>query len=531
MPELPAFIAIRTAVGTAEETTQGLRRPLPATERSEAIRKIVDALTRHLSGKEVLSKDALVKLVEDLALILKFPPLPQETGRAFIRRLTGFIEALPMPERQLLEKQLAARNLAQRVAVAAAITADRRGAMPPDRTPLRSLPLPAHVPPALPGAKAPVPGDLALLQAMLRKTYGADTESVRIETTSAGAAIEAAHEEAPAGPQRPPKTPMNGPAAPRGAEVAARDASASPLESEMAEMAETPAMTPEGSDNKLPDSEADSAQPSAPRPSQAEDLNGSARAALKDAKPATAENKAAPDDKAAAAEAGAEKLPGGEASEDTEGQPRSAREDDRPRVRMQSAARMAQPPAEALRTIIRDSLALPGTIKSWQPRDTGDTGPAVPLAPKNEAPARPRETTGAIRSAAAAGEPPMDIAPDAETGAPLRDLPPPQAERRTGEDAMAPQGFARVPESGLPREMFPFALVPYPPAEESDADEVNRRKRESESEPEKDARDDEGETESDDRQQGHGAGGEGDQTEERPAADAYDLYRKLGGLA
>ena len=69
MPELPAFIAIRTAVGTAEETTQGLRRPLPATERSEAIRKIVDALTRHLSGREVLSKDALVKLVEDLALI------------------------------------------------------------------------------------------------------------------------------------------------------------------------------------------------------------------------------------------------------------------------------------------------------------------------------------------------------------------------------------------------------------------------------------------------------------------------------
>ncbi|WP_324762706.1 hypothetical protein SO078_01040 [Sinorhizobium meliloti] len=531
MPELPAFIAIRTAVGTAEETTQGLRRPLPATERSEAIRKIVDALTRHLSGREVLSKDALVKLVEDLALILKFPPLPQETGRAFIRRLTGFIEALPMPERQLLEKQLAARNLAQRVAVAAAITADRRGAMPPDRTPLRSLPLPAHAPPALPGAKAPIPGDLALLQAMLRKTYGADTDSVRIETPSAGAAIEAAHEEAPAGPQRSPKTPVNAPAAPRGAEVAARDASASPLESEMAEMAETPAVTPEGSDKQLPDSEADSAQPSAPRSSQAEDLNGSARAVLKDAKPATAENKAAAEDKAAAAEAGAEKLPGGEVSEGTDGPSRSARDDDRPRVRMPSAARMAQPPAEALRMIIRDSLALPETIKSWQPRDTGDTGPAVPLTPKNETPARPRETTGAIRSAAAAGEPPVDIAPDAETGAPLRDQPPPQAERRTGEDAMAPQGFARVPESGLPREMFPFALVPYPPAEESDADEVNRRKRESESEPEKDARDDEGETESDDRQQGHGAGGEGDQIEERPAADAYDLYRKLGGLA
>lgn len=121
MPDLPAFIAIRTAVGSAEETTQGLRRSLPAAERSEAIRQIVDALSRHLSGKEVLSKDALVKLVEDLALILKFPPLPQETGRAFIRRLTGFIEALPMPERLLLEKQLATRSLVQRVAVAATV--------------------------------------------------------------------------------------------------------------------------------------------------------------------------------------------------------------------------------------------------------------------------------------------------------------------------------------------------------------------------------------------------------------------------
>lgn len=161
-----------------------------------------------------------------------------------------------------------------------------------------------------------------------------------------------------------------------------------------------------------------------------------------------------------------------------------------------------------------------------------DAGPAAPLLPpENEAPARPRETAGAVRSAAAASEPPVDAASDTGTDASLPDLPPPQAERRTGEDAMASQGLARVPESGLPREMFPFALVPYPPAEESDADEVDRRKRESEGEPEKDARDDEGERESDDQQQGHAAGGEQDRAEDRPAADAYDLYRKLGGLA
>lgn len=526
MPDLPAFNAIRTAVGTAEETTQDLRRSLPAGERGEAIRKILDALARHLSGKEVLSKDALVRLVEDLALILKFPPLPRETGRAFIRRLTGFIEALPMPERLLLEKHLASRNLAQRITVAVPIAADRRGAMPPDRTPLRSLPLPAHVPAALRGAKIPVPIDLTLLQAMLKKTYGGgDMEDGRAETASKGAAREAAQEADPAEPQRSPKTPANAPPVPRVAEVAVRNASASPIEGETTETTETTATMPEGSDEKLPEGGVDSAEPSEPRRGGAAGLNGSMRAVPEDAKPSTVAGKAA------GAEPGAEDLLDSHGSEGGDGPSRSAGEDERPRARMQSAARTPPPPAEALRAIIRDSLALPGTNKSWQLSGTGEKGAAVPLPPENEAPARPRETNGAARSAAAAVEPRVGAASDAGTDASLPDLPFPEAERQTRGDAVAPQGFTRVPESGLLRELFPFALVPYPPANESDADEMDGRKRKSEGEAEKDARDDEGERESDAQRQGQSAGDEQDQPEERPAGDAFTLYRKLGGLA
>ncbi len=518
---LPAIVAIRTAVATAEETTRVPRHPLPAAERSEAIQKILDALTRHLSGKEVLSKDALVKLVEDLALILKFPPLPRETGRAFIRRLTGFIEALPMPERLLLERQLSTRSLARRVAVAATMPADRRGAIPPDRTPLRSLPLPARVPPLAPhpGAKASLPGELALLQTMFKKVYGGDMDGVHIETTQTGAARE---EAVPAEPGRSPRTPANAPQAPRNAEVATRSTATGALEGKTPE---TLSATVEGSDEKLPENEAGSGGPPAARGTQAAGLNRSVRAVLEDARAATGEGKAA------GAKPGAESPPGNRGFEGADGAPHSTGEDDMPRVRVQSAGRAPQTAAETVKAIIRDSLPLPGTSKGWQAAGAGGTGTAVLPPPESKAAAPPLETTGAMRSAVAGGEPPVDVAPDAEPGATLPDMPPPHPGRKAGEDVVMPQGFARLPESGLPREMVPFALVPYPPAEESDADEVDRRERESESEAERDSRDDEGERKDDDRQQENAAGGERAQAEEQPVADAFDLYRKLGGLA
>ncbi len=94
---------------------------------------------------------------------------PAAGDRTRLRRLTGFIEALPMPERQLLEKQLAARNLAQRVAVAAG-----DNGRPPGRDAARSdpaphLPLP-HTSAGASGRQGTGSGGPRLLQAMLRKT-------------------------------------------------------------------------------------------------------------------------------------------------------------------------------------------------------------------------------------------------------------------------------------------------------------------------------------------------------------------------
>ncbi|WP_370073513.1 hypothetical protein [Sinorhizobium fredii] len=98
---------IRNASTPGDDIVQAVRRVLPpAGQRAEAIQKLLDMLGRHLSGKEVLPRDALVRLIEDLARVLKFPPLPQETGRAFVRRLVEVVEALPLPERLAIERQL-----------------------------------------------------------------------------------------------------------------------------------------------------------------------------------------------------------------------------------------------------------------------------------------------------------------------------------------------------------------------------------------------------------------------------------------
>ncbi|MEY9561533.1 hypothetical protein [Sinorhizobium fredii] len=61
---------IRNASTPGDDIVQAVRRVLPpAGQRAEAIQKLLDMLGRHLSGKEVLPRDALVRLIEDLALL------------------------------------------------------------------------------------------------------------------------------------------------------------------------------------------------------------------------------------------------------------------------------------------------------------------------------------------------------------------------------------------------------------------------------------------------------------------------------
>ena len=90
------------------------------------------------------------------------------------------------------------------------------------------------------------------------------------------------------------------------------------------------------------------------------------------------------------------------------------------------------------------------------------------------------------------------------------------------------QAIALLVESGLP-EIIPFAMVPYLPAKE-DADDGHGK---TDRTPRDDREGDAG-TEPEDRdeeQKGQDPENGGDETAEPPdSSDAYDLYRKLGGL-
>ncbi len=105
------------AAAVVETTTPKDRAPtLPpiriSGRQSEAMLKILETLNRHLVGSEPLPREALVRLLDTLAKVLKFPPLPQESLRDFSRRLAVFLETLPPAVRQAVEKQLGQRNLA-----------------------------------------------------------------------------------------------------------------------------------------------------------------------------------------------------------------------------------------------------------------------------------------------------------------------------------------------------------------------------------------------------------------------------------
>lgn len=84
---------------------------------SDAMLKILETLNRHLVGSEPLPRDALIRLLDTLAKVLKFPPLPQESLRDFSKRLAVFLETLPPAVRQAVEKQLGQRNLAVSVRI------------------------------------------------------------------------------------------------------------------------------------------------------------------------------------------------------------------------------------------------------------------------------------------------------------------------------------------------------------------------------------------------------------------------------
>lgn len=174
---------------------------------SDVVLKILETLNRHLLGSEPLPKDALIRLLDTLAKILKFPPLPQETLRDFGKRLAVFLETLPPAARAALEKQLGQRNLAISIKILAEVLKmpsiidmprllerpfvppmmPRIGVSQPDGKPLPTQTQPqAQAQAPVPGRQASAPAlqtimtspaviaDPGMLQAALKKAFGGD---------------------------------------------------------------------------------------------------------------------------------------------------------------------------------------------------------------------------------------------------------------------------------------------------------------------------------------------------------------------
>lgn len=109
-PSLPTLAA--ASAETANNAQQQPRGPISVSPlQSDVVMKIVDTLSRHFIGKDVLPPEALARLVETLAQVLKVPPLPNETTMEFARRLAAIVETLPPEVRQLAERQLGLRPL------------------------------------------------------------------------------------------------------------------------------------------------------------------------------------------------------------------------------------------------------------------------------------------------------------------------------------------------------------------------------------------------------------------------------------
>ncbi|KQX54109.1 hypothetical protein ASE29_03405 [Ensifer sp. Root74] len=477
---------------------------MTASQRGEAIQKILDALTRHLSGREILSKDALVRLMEDLARILKFPPLPQEGGRDFVRRLVAFLESMPTSDRLLLERQLGGRNLSIRVGLLADLPAIRNGTSAPGGT---ATPMPAQardlilrnpsLQPALPfsqtAARTPLGGEVALLQAVLRKTFSVGNDV----TEPQGEDLDAAGTEAPSksGSEKPTE---------RGEARANAAKSASSGD------------TPIGSAASLLAGEGEIAE--------AASLSGPI---------------ATPLEAHGADEMEAADTIEGEDPDGTYGPLPDADEEDGHRTtaagRNDPEVRSARVLSEAIKTLIRDSVALPAGAADGDPRSATqqtDEPATQPQPAAKEAGMRVADAAARQRAVTDAGTTLPSLLDDRseETAAPPRGPADIRPQRATDEQTVQ-QMIARLVENGLPREAIPFAMIPYPVAAGEVEGEDHSRGMPGGSGEDAAGEDDTTQEGSDGNPEDGEPTGEAMLEGEAPEPpDAYDLYRRLGGL-
>ncbi|WDZ76753.1 hypothetical protein PWG15_19545 [Ensifer adhaerens] len=524
----------RAAAATAEDTNTKTQQPaalLPAGQRGEAIQKILDALTRHLSGREILSKDALVRLMEDLARILKFPPLPQEGGRDFVRRLVAFLETMPASDRLLLERQLGGRSLAVRVGLLAELPAVRNGTSAPSST---ATPMPAQardvilrnpsLQPAMPlnpaAARAPVAGEVALLQTVLRKTFGVGNDTEALEPQG--------DDPDQAGTTEAPSKARN--AAP--AERSDARASAGKPTSPEGTQVETAAALLAG------EGEVEEASQTAFAPERQETVPPTDGGQVEIEAPA-GESTAAPAEADATAETAEDADPDG-----TYGPMPDAEEEKD--AKTTTAAGRGNPEArpmrvlfEAIKTLIRDSVALPGSTAGAETRPTAehaDRSDAPAPVPVKEAATPVRAIDAAVRQREVpdgGNALPSVLDDQAEDAKAAQRTPADMRPQRTADEQTMQQVIARLVENGLPREAIPFAMIPYPLAAKDAAEAENPSYEMPGGSEDQASEEDEGAEEGDGDDQAGGAEpmDEALLDDGAPEApDAYDLYRRLGGL-
>ncbi|KOF14487.1 hypothetical protein AC244_26980 [Ensifer adhaerens] len=541
---LTPILTVRTATGLAEEANarpQPAAAPLTAAQRGEAIQKILDALTRHLAGREILSKETLVRLMEDLARILKFPPLPQEGGRDFVRRLVTFLEAMPMPERLALERQLGGRSLTLRVGILADLPAIRNGTAPVSTGAV--LPSPSNPPlqPAIPlhlaAARAPVAGEVALLQTVLKKTFGvgseSDTSSLATEEADATLPTEdEATARRQASPEREGARTMPG-------RLPSLDGSEIEVLAAISNGEADPEATdPAAAAGKAPADEEEN-PPSHPA-AAADDLDLPAKA-----REASAHSGAARTD--AGTEAG-----GADEGQEPDGtyRPLPDGEDqlqnDRASTRS-NESRTDRALSEVLKTMVRDTLGLPGEpagadrpeviapeLENAEANAAASQTEAEGGEPGRPNPLRPHDTTAGAELAA------LSVADDQTEQSGATSATAAQRPQKPADDPAMQQAIARLIENGLPREAIPFAMIPYPIAVEDGKSEAEKSERdegrgEGGEEPQGDGEAAQGDGEAardeankDAQQTEDGKDDRGDELNAEP--DVYELYRKLGGL-
>jgi hypothetical protein len=612
MPILSVKAPIAAAQGASAVEAAPLRERAPIVAipgrisgtQSEAVLKILETLNRHLLGTEPLPKDALIRLLDTLAKILKFPPLPQETLRDFTKRLAVFLETLPPATRVALEKQLGQHNLAISIKILAEVlkmpslsdmprpldrpvvapAIPRAGSTLPEGRPLPAATVQQGQAQIVPGHPAPVnipqmtvpnPAHIAdpgLLQAALKKAFGGDDTASAViafeESIDGDSAAIAARAE-----QSPPKGQTasgNGTAATSGQPQQAAKASSDTiplLRAAAAFLADDPealsqvATITSGMDDQLKaelveelgldlaEPKEMSTQPerssgaAGPQAQTEGDEFGTAQARPDTADQAVPGARPAAEGERTEAD-GVTVLDPGEREIDLQ-DPSIASADEMPSSF--SETEMDHPEkslAQTLKALVEASLPLPGatpdktgTLFALMAGDTADMGAEILFAQLEAA-----DIDGVLPDASVltgdTGDQTEPLGLESEAWSAVLDGPEEKAAGRQvplhsaamDESAREAQAM-RLPDAGLVRDAIPFAMIPYLPAKTQASRTVEI---EEEEQPAFSGQDsgDEGEH-SEEQGEPEDQTGAAPQTITEDAgdetADAYDLYRRMGG--